>query len=144
MAAADAGKDAVIAMGMIRLPLWQRSYGAAVKQAEAEGAAWRARKIAAQQDAAARVDAVLADLRDAERRVRLYDTTLIPQAETTWSSVTAAYQSGRAPVADLLGAEAALLELRRARVEVTALFATTWSDLEALVGRPVPARGERQ
>lgn len=144
VAAADAGKDAVIAMGMISLPLWQRSYSAAVKQAEAEGAALRARKIAAQQDAAASVDAVLADLRDAERRVRLYDTTLIPQAESTWSSVMAAYQSGQAPVADLLGAEAALLELRRAQVEVTAIFATTWSDLEAVVGRPVPARGVRQ
>jgi outer membrane protein TolC len=141
---ADSGKDPVIVMGALKVPLWGGSYRAGVRQAEARGRMYRAREIAAMNTATADVERQLASVRDSARRVDLYRSTLVPQAETTYGSVAASFEAGRAGVAELLMAERDLLELHVARFGAEARHAAAWAELERIVGRPVPGKEEER
>lgn len=134
------GQDAVIGVVALQVPIWLRAYKDAEREARAQGAMYRAWKRAARDRALAELEQVLADLRDSVRRVRLYQTTLVPQAETTYSSTLDGYQSGRASLAEVLMAEKDLLELQLGLYEAHADYGTFWAELERVVGQPVPAR----
>ena len=139
-APADSGKDAVIAMGTVDIPLWQPSYGAEVKKARAVARMYEARRLSEVQAVRAAVDAALARLDDAARRVDLYERTLVAQAKAALASTRAAYAARTHPLADVLDAEEDLIELSRAAVEARADLARAYADLEALVGRPLPRK----
>lgn len=136
----DSGKDAVVATGMLRLPLWQRSYGAAERKARALARMYDARRRALVLDARAQVEAALSRLDDALRRVEFYERTLVRQAEAALGSMRAAYAAEKAALADVLDAEEDLVELRRAAVDARADALRAYADLEALVGHPVPRK----
>ncbi len=140
MPPADSGKDAVIATGMLRLPLWQPSYAAGERKARARARMYDARRRAAEQALGAAVDRTLARLDDAARRVDFYERTLLAQARAALESTRAAYVAERSPLADVLDAEDALFELDRAAIEARAAHARAYADLEALVGHPVPRK----
>ncbi len=134
------GKDAVIAMASMRLPLWQPAYGAAERQARAQAAASRARERATRDRVVAALSTRLAAVRDAARRVELHRSTLLPQAEGAYSSVQNSYQSGRATAGELLPAEQAWLDLRLGQHQAEADLGTAWAELESVVGREVSTR----
>lgn len=134
------GQDAVVGVVALKVPLWTGAYKAAEREARADGAMYRARERAASDRAVAELEQALADLRDAIRRVHLYRTTLVPQAETTYSSTLDGYQSGRSSLADVLMAEKDLLELALGLFEAHADYATVWAELERVVGQPIPTR----
>ena len=137
---ADSGKDAVMVGVGLRLPLWQGSYGDSVQAAEAEAEAARADGRAATDRATAELRSTLASLRDAVRRVRLHEGTLIPQAQAAYESVLGAYATSRSTVAASLLAQRELLELRLGRDRADAEQATAWARLEQVVGRAVRRR----
>ncbi len=101
---------------------------------------YRARERAARDRAVAELEQALAHLRDAVRRVQLYETTLVPQAETTYSSTLDGYQSGRSSLAEVLIAEKDLLELALGLFQAHASYGESWAELERVVGQPVPTR----
>lgn len=136
----DSGKDAVIGVVAVKVPVSGPAYRAAEQQARAEGAMYRARERAARDRAVAELKQSLANLRDAVRRVRLYQTTLVPQAETTYSSTLDGYRTGRASLAEVLIAEKDLLELALGLFEAHAKYAVVWAELERVVGQPVSTR----
>lgn len=136
----DSGKDAVIGTVALKVPVSGPAHRAAEQQARAEGAMYRARELAARNRAVAELEQTLANLRDAVRRVRLYQTTLVPQAETTYSSTLDGYQTGRASLAEVLIAEKDLLELALGLFEAHAKYAVVWAELERVVGQPVSTR----
>lgn len=139
----DSGKDPVIAMAAVKVPLWQRSYGAAMDEARAHGDAHRARELDIRRGLASQVDAVLARIHDTHRRIRLHDTTLVPQAESALESVQGSYQTGRAGVASLLMAEKDLIELWLGRLKAQTEHAIAWSDLEAIVGHSMEVKVDK-
>jgi outer membrane protein, heavy metal efflux system len=143
----DSGKDAVVLMGTVGLPLWQPSYGAAVNEARANEAAFRARALAERNAVMAEAQGHVARVSDDARRAALHETTLIPQAETAFESVVASYAAGRSGVAELLMAESELLHLNHALLDIQVDFAVDLAELERTVGRPVQIRevdhGER-
>ena len=101
---------------------------------------YRAREHAARDRAVAELEQALANLRDSVRRVQLYETTLLPQAETTYSSTLDGYQSGRSSLAEVLIAEKDLLELGLGLFQAHASYGVSWAELERVVGRPVPTQ----
>jgi len=137
---ADSGKDPVIAMVAVKIPLWGRAYAAAEREARAHGRAAAARRLAERDRAVAEVERALADVRDRARRVRLYESTLVPQAETTYGSVRNSYQAGRSSVAEVLWAERDLLELQLGLFRAQSDFAVAWAELERVVGQPIEAQ----
>ena len=139
-AAPDSGKDAVIGIVALSIPAWGSGYKAAVEQARAEAAMHRARERSERDRAVAELEQALAQLRDAVRRVRLYQTTLVLQAKTTYSSTLDGYQSGRSSLADVLLAEKDLLELQLGLFEAHADHGVALGELERVVGQAVPTQ----
>ncbi len=138
----DSGKDAVAVSLSLKVPLWGRAYGAGENEARARGAALRARAIDARNATTADVRAQIARLNDDIRRVRVYQTTLIPQAETTLESVLGSYSAGRSSVAELLWAERELIGLQDELYAVEADYGARLANLERAVGRPVRTKGQ--
>jgi len=136
----DSGQDAVIGMVSVKVPVSGGSYRAAQREAIAQSAAFRAKEQSARDRAIAEVEQTLADLRDAVRRVRLYESTLLPQAETTYRSTLDAYQSGRSSLAEVLIAEKDLLELALGLYEAHADYGAVWAALERVVGQTLATR----
>ena len=134
---AGSGSDAVAVGVGIELPLWQRSYSEDVKAARADAAAARAEWAAARDAAVASLSATMAHLRDTARRVVLYDSTLIPQAEGAIESALGGYAVGKTTISALLLAQRDLLELRLARLRLQTKHAVAWAELERVVGRSV-------
>lgn len=136
----DSGKDALLVMLAVQVPLWQSVYGTDADAARARSAALTARKSASQHALAAALEGALSDIDDSARRVRLYETTLLPQGEAALGSVLGGYQAGTASVAQVLMAQRDLLELELGRVRGQAAHAIAWARLEAIVGRSVRAK----
>jgi outer membrane protein TolC len=137
---ADSGKDAVMVGAGIRLPVWQGHYADAADAARAEAHVERADRRAATDRALAELASSLSAVRDAARRVQLYTYTLLPQAESAYSSILGAYTSGRGSVAQALLSQRDLLELRIARVRARADHARAWARLEQVTGKPLERR----
>jgi outer membrane protein TolC len=134
---ADSGKDPVIVMLSVKVPVWGGIYGSEEDEARAESAAFEARREAAEDEARAAVAASMSDVRDAARQVDLYRATLVPQAQSVYGAVLGGYQTGRSSVASVLMAQRDLLELELGQYRARARHAIAWALLEEIVGRPV-------
>ena len=139
---ADSGKDAVVGMAAIKVPLSLGAYAAGENEAKARGRMYRAQELAARNRAIEELGRVMAILRDAKRRLKLYEGTMIPLAETSYEAVQASYQSGRANVDEILVAEREFLDLQLKALRARADGASAWALLERVVGRPVRAEPE--
>ena len=137
----DSGKDAVAVSLSLKVPLWARAYRAAEDEARARSTALRARAIDARNAVAAEVRQQAARVNDDVRRVRVYETTLIPQAETTFESVLSSYSAGRSTVAELLLAERELIGLQDELYGAQADYGDHLAQLESAVGRAVKTKG---
>ena len=130
----DSGKDPLIGVASISLPLWFGKHAAAVRQADS---ALDARERMAEQ----RAIELIAELRmsefeldDATRRVSLYADRLVPAAAQSVAATDAAYRAGTADFDALVAAHEAALEfeLALARSRADALIAA--AELVRLTG----------
>lgn len=133
----DPGKDAIMVMAGMVVPLWQGSYADTIDAARAEARAQRAEQEVLADRAEAELTTALSLLADAARRSTLYQHTLVPQAQSVYESVLGAYTVGRGTVAQALLAQRDLLELRVELDRARADHARAWSRLEEIVGRHV-------
>ena len=101
----------------------------------------RARAIDARNTVAADVREQAARVSDDVRRVRVYETTLVPQATTAYESVLNSYAAGRSSVAELLLAERELIGLHDELYRAQADYGTHIARLESVVGRAVRTKG---
>ena len=138
---ADSGKDPIMVMAGISLPLWGGSYSDSIDSAKAASAAHQADKEAATRSAERMFAAALSDVRDAQRRIDLYEKTLVPQAETTFQAVLGGYQTGRSTVAAVILAQRDLLELQIEHARARAKHARAWASLEYSVGTELDSAG---
>jgi len=130
----DSGKDAVIAGLAVQIPIWRNSYRESAKAHQSEMLAHRADGRAARDKALARLQGILSNLRDAKRRIDLYRSTLVPQAESVLDSVLGIYITGPGNIASTLLAQRDLLELRVRLIGARADFAKAWVELEQIAG----------
>jgi outer membrane protein TolC len=136
MISADAGMPGGVDFGAgVSLPLWQGSYSDAIEAARADAHAQRAEQQTLVNRAFAELEATLSGVRDAARRVHLYENTLVPQAESAYESVLGAYTVGRGSVAETLLAQRDLLDLRVELDRARADHARSWARLEEVTGR---------
>ena len=136
----DSGKDPIIVMLSVKVPLWGGIYDSKESEARSQGAALEAKAHAASDEATGALEVALSDVRDATRRIRLYRDTLVPQAETVYSSVLGGYASAESTLPAVLMAQRDLLELQLSLFVAQADYATAWARLEDVLGRPVRAR----
>ncbi len=136
----DNGKDAVIVSAGLSVPLWGQSYSDSIAAARATSRSHAAMREAGLREAEAMLEASLADVKDAERRIVLYEKTLIPQAETVFQAVLGSYQIGRSTVAAVIIAQRDLIELRLQHAASRAQHAKAWASLEFVVAQELEVK----
>jgi outer membrane protein TolC len=144
----DDGQDAWIASVSVPLPIYGGRYRAAIREADAR---LRSRQ-AARHDREQRLVAVarrqLFELRDAERRIELYRTSLIPLGESSLEAALTGFRTGKVGFLDVLDAERGLLQFRldlaRARSERGQGVASILARMGiSPAGLPEPEEGSR-
>lgn len=71
-------------------------------------------------------------------QMRLFSTTLIPQAQQSLQSAEAAYSTGSLDVLDLLDSERVLLDVRLGLAQLTSDYLRSLGDMERAIGAPFP------
>lgn len=137
----DSGQDAVALKFGLKIPIAVRAYKAAEGQARAQKAVYRSQAIGARNRATAAVRTHVAQLQENARRTKLYETTLVPQAQTAFEAVLNSYAAGRSSVADILLAERELIALQNQLFAAQASYGSHLADLESVVGRPLANPG---
>jgi len=132
------GKDPVIAMISVNLPIWHDKYSAAKKEA-------RARYSAAQKERHDRESTLIADLkmalyqfRDAERKIILYSDTLIPKTKQSLEVSLQAFKTGAGTFLDIIDTQRMLLEFQLSYERSIANRAERLAELEMLAGKEIP------
>jgi len=108
------GKDAVLGMISINIPLWREKYRSAVRESEIRRKSIVKAKAARGNDLAASLKRALFDYRDAERRIDLYSETLIPKTNEALAVLLNEYEIGKASFLDVVDVQRTLLELELA------------------------------
>lgn len=131
----DSGEDPWMLSFSLDVPIWYSKYRAGEREARASlKAAKRARADVANQ-LAAEVELALYEVRDAERRIRLYAGTLIRKAEEALASTEASFQADSSDFQDLIEAERVLLEFQLAGERARADRLRSVAKLERHLGR---------
>jgi outer membrane protein, heavy metal efflux system len=128
------GRDMVVGMLSINVPIWRGRLDAGVSEA-------RDRAVAAGREAHARELALENELktalfawREGERRVQLYGGTLLPKARQSLAATETAYRTGEASFTDLIDTQRVLLEFQLAHERAAADRAQAQARIRALVG----------
>lgn len=77
-------------------------------------------------------------VRSAQRRVKLYRDTLLPQAEAASRASTAAYQNNRGEFMSLIDSQNLLLDIRTAYYKALSAVDAGSAELELAIGAPLP------
>jgi len=134
----ESGDDPILLSFGITVPLWRDKYDAGVREA-------LARRLAVSHERADEANRIAASIQrawfehtDADRRVRLFETTLIPKAEESLRASLAGFRTGETSFLDLLDTERTLLEFAVSAERARADRGQALARLNTLVGEPVP------
>ncbi|RKY03997.1 MAG: TolC family protein, partial [Planctomycetota bacterium] len=130
----DNGKDPVIAMVSINLPLWRDKYDAGVRQARAQYHATRRSKEDKVNNLSSLLKMTLYKFHDAERKIDLYQNALIPKAQQSLKVTESDYQAGKAGFLDLIDSQRILLEFELSFQRAMADHAQKLAEIEMLAG----------
>jgi len=140
----DDGKDAVVGMVSVNVPIWQDKLAAGVR--EARYSHWQT--VYAKNDRLNALNTALQlalfHFHDAERKMDLYRDTLLPKAEESIKATEAAFRTGRGSFLDLIDAQRILLEFDLAYERALTSRLQRLAELEMLVGRDIPQASDRQ
>lgn len=132
-------RSAYMAEMTMNLPRWNRDrHDGEAKQADAAAAV-------TESELEARTKAVFLEVRRAqietlvaERRMKLYRDTLMPQADAAFKASTAAYQNNRGDFQALVESQNLLLDIQDAYYSASAAADKGIAELERAIGAPVP------
>ena len=130
----ESGKDPVIAMLTLNLPIWRQSYRAGELQARAMARRTQHEKTDLENTLLAQTERALYDYDDNGRKLSLYGDVLVPKAEELVGASETAYTAGTVDFLSLIDAEQTLLQFQLERERAWANRQQMLSQLEMLVG----------
>jgi outer membrane protein TolC len=134
------GKDAYgVTVGM-SLPLRRGKYDAGVRAAAESVVAAREAYRASTNVMESQIRSLSYRLQTLQRQVRLFEDTLLPQAEQAFNATREAYSNGGLEVVSLLDVQRMLLDVRLGLVRLRTDYLNAVADLELAIGAEVPAR----
>jgi outer membrane protein TolC len=139
MPAGSASRNAYMAEMTINLPWLNRDrHDGEAKQADAATAVTQA-------ELEARTSAVFLEVREAqiatlaaEKRLKVYRDTLMPQAEAAFKASRAAYQNNRAEFLTLIESQNLLLDIQTSYYKASAATDAGVAELERAIGTKIP------
>ena len=138
----DSGKDPVMAMFSINLPIWRGKYKAALNEAKSRYSTAENQRYNAENQILADLKMAYYHFRDAERKINLFKDTLIPKAQQSLNVVQKSYESGSTEFLSLIDAERLLLEFELSYERAVANRMQRLAELEMLVGKSLPFKKE--
>lgn len=138
----DSGKDPLIAMLTVNLPLWWGKNKAAVNEAEAKYQSALKQQKSIENDLLSRLEMVLYQFREARRKMQLYNEALLPRAQQSLNVSQSAFEAGKVDFLNLIDAQRTYLEFELFLARSTTNYAQRLAELEMLVGREISNRGE--
>ncbi len=136
----DSGKDPVMLMFSINLPLWRDSYAASQRQAQALTASIEQEKIDTENTLLAKAAKSYYDYGDSIRRIRLYRDTLIPKGVELLQASETAYKAGTIDFLSLIDSQRLLLDYYLSLQRALADNRQKLAELEMLAGAELKAR----
>ncbi len=134
----DDGKDPVVAMVSVNLPIWRNKLSAGVREAKHRYFAAQRRKVQRTNLLGSQLKMVGYRFQRAGEKINLYRDTLLPKARQ-WLKVTeVSFGAGKGSFIDLVDAQRFLLEFELNYERALADCAQRLAELEMLVGRDLP------
>ncbi|MCK4958101.1 MAG: TolC family protein, partial [Planctomycetes bacterium] len=133
----DNGKDPVIALMSVNIPLWREKYDASVRQAKNLYRAAKRNKTQKTNSLSAELKMATYRFRDAERKVDLYANALLPKAKESLKVTESGFRAGTSAFTDLMDAQRILLEFALSNERALTDKAKALAKLEMLVGREI-------
>lgn len=130
----ESGKDPVIGMFTVNLPLWRNKYHASVREALMIKKSVEKALTARENTLNAELKRALYNYRDSERKVDLYKNTLIPKARESLNVSLQAFETGKADFLSLIDAQRTLLEFELSYERALSDRARHYANIELLVG----------
>ncbi len=125
-------EDETMAMVGISLPVWREKIRAGVREAERMGRGARLRREGLERELLAELEGAWVSVREAGRKIELYDEELIPRAREAVAGIQGSYLSGETGFADLIGVQRTLLDLQLERERLVADLARGWARVERM------------
>lgn len=130
-------RDAVELMASINLPLYRGRLDAERAEAIADFGAATKQRVDRRHALEAELRLAWHELRDADRRARLFERTLIPMTREALDATEAAYAAGESEFQAVTEAQSALQEMQLTYERVVADRFQRLAELERLIGRPL-------
>lgn len=133
----DSGKDPVILMFTMNLPIWRKSYRGAELQARARVRRTQFERKDLENSLVAQAERVLYAFEDSGRKIALYGDILVPKAEELVGASETAYTAGTIDFLSLTDAQQTLLQYQLLLERARANHQQSLAELEMLVGADV-------
>jgi outer membrane protein TolC len=138
----DSGKDPVMAMVSITLPIWRDRIRAGEQEARHNKAAAEAARLDAGRQLDSDLELALFHLRDAQRKINLYGNTLIPKAQQSLAVAQRGFETGSTTFPALMDAQRLLLEFQLALHRARADRGEHLARIELITGHSASGTGE--
>jgi len=133
----DSGKDPVILMFTVNLPVWRKSYRGAELQARARARRTQFERKDLENNLIAQAAGVLYAFEDSGRKIALHGDILVPKAEELVGASETAYTAGTIDFLSLTDAQQTLLQYQLVLERARANRQQRLAELEMLVGADV-------
>ena len=133
-AIADEGKDPLVAMLSLNLPLDRSQYRAGVRQARARQHAAELERRESENQLEARLQLALYHWRDSRRKIDLYRDSLLPRAKQALDVTQQAFAAGKGSFLDLIDAQRLRLEFQLGKERALADHARHRAEIDLLTG----------
>lgn len=134
----ESGDDPILLTFGVNVPIWREKYDAGVRETIARRLSISGQRADETNRITAAIQRAWFEHTDADRRVRLYEQTLIPKSRESLRATLTGYRGGDANFLDLLDTERTLLEFAIAAERARADRGMALVRLSTLVGEPVP------
>jgi len=134
----DSGKDPVIAMVSLTLPIWTDNYKAAQRQARAQLYQKVYEKNEMENTLAAKAQQLLYEFEDSNRKIKLNRDVIIPKAKDMLIASESAYQTGTIDFLSLIDAQRLLLKYQLDYERYLAENSQKLAKIEMLTAKQLP------
>jgi len=141
MSPSDSGKDPIIAMFSINLPIWREKLDAGLREARYQHQAAVRDKTQKLNTLNAQLKLALYWFRDGVRKIDLYRDTLLPKAVESVKANEASFRAGVNTFLDLIDAQRVMLAFELAYERALSNRAQKLAEIEMLVGKQIPRTG---
>lgn len=109
----DDGKDPLMLMFGINIPLWREKYSAKVREAQFKQNSIEQKKQNLLNKFEFEIENLFFEIEDSERKIKLYSETLIPKEKQNFSVTKTTYENGKADFLTLMNSQKSLLEFEQ-------------------------------